>query len=70
MPDAFDPDRRFVRVKGERENGLVEFEFSIGEPGVCVDMALSRDAFTEFCARHHVTTLPSENFSAPHAIVR
>lgn len=59
-PDRFDPTRRFVRVTNRRPDGLVEFEFAIGEPGISIEMALDRAGFEEFCANHQVEYLEPE----------
>lgn len=55
---AIDTSRRFVRLRGERANGFVEFDFAIGEPEIFVEMILGRDAFQEFCAVNRVEHLP------------
>jgi phenol hydroxylase P0 protein len=55
---ALDASRRFVRIRGERGNGFVEFDFAIGEPEVFVELILGRAAFAEFCATNQVETLP------------
>jgi len=51
----FDPKRKFVRVTELRENGLVEFDFAIGEPELFAEMILPAAAFDEFCAANKVT---------------
>lgn len=56
-PEPIDVTRRFVRVRGERGNGFVEFEFAIGEPELFVEMVLNRAAFAEFCADNRVQML-------------
>lgn len=56
---AFDTARRFVRVRGARGNGFVEFDFAIGEPELFVEMILSKEAFAEFCTRNQVEMLPA-----------
>lgn len=61
----FDTSRKFVRVTGTRPNGMVEFEFAIGEPGLFVEMLLPRAAFREFCAANRVTTLSAAPAAAP-----
>ncbi|MDR2188619.1 MAG: phenol hydroxylase subunit [Azonexus sp.] len=53
-----DTRRRFVRWRGERGNGFVEFDFAIGEPEIFLEMILSREAYAEFCAVNHVEILP------------
>jgi phenol/toluene 2-monooxygenase (NADH) P0/A0 len=57
-PAGFDTTRRFVRVTGARPNGLVEFDFAVGEPGLTVEMILPREAFAEFCEHNAVEILP------------
>ena len=51
----FDTTRKFVRVTELRENGLVEFEFAIGEPELFVELIMAAPAFDEFCAANKVT---------------
>ena len=60
-----DTTRRFVRLSGERPNGLVEFEFAIGEPEIFVEMILPGDALTEFCLANRVELLPPRAPDAP-----
>jgi len=55
---ALDASRYFVRIRGERGNGFVEFDFAIGEPEVFVELILGRAAFEEFCATNKVEMLP------------
>jgi phenol hydroxylase P0 protein len=52
-----DATRRFVRLRGERGNGFVEFEFAIGEPELFVELILNRESFEEFCATNKVEVL-------------
>ena len=54
MTSAFDPALRFVRIVQRHANGLVEFEFAVGEPGLYVEMQLPQSAFDEFCATQGV----------------
>jgi len=58
VPVTLDYRRRFVRLTGERPNGLVEFDFAIGDPELFLEMILSREAFTEFCVANNVEALP------------
>ncbi|MDD2988376.1 MAG: phenol hydroxylase subunit [Zoogloea sp.] len=53
----FDVTRKFVRVTGEREGGLIEFEFSVGDPELVVELIMPRAAFAAFCADNRVTLL-------------
>jgi phenol hydroxylase P0 protein len=54
---GFDTGRKFVRVMETHANGLVEFEFAVGEPDMAVELIMPRAAFDEFCATNHVTFL-------------
>lgn len=54
---TFDTTRKFVRVIETRDNGMVEFEFAIGEPELFVELLLPAPAFTEFCGANAVTML-------------
>ena len=36
-PRDFDPARRYVRIVGTRSDGMVEFEFALGEPQLFVE---------------------------------
>ena len=47
---TFDPERKFVRVIEQHANGLVEFEFAVGEPELCAELVLPQAAFSAFCA--------------------
>jgi phenol hydroxylase P0 protein len=53
----FDITRKFVRVLRTLHNGLVEFEFAIGDPGVAVELVMPQAAFNEFCAANQVELL-------------
>jgi phenol/toluene 2-monooxygenase (NADH) P0/A0 len=52
-----DVSQRFVRVLGKRDNGLVEFAFSIGWPELAVELMLPEADFQDFCATHKVRYL-------------
>jgi phenol/toluene 2-monooxygenase (NADH) P0/A0 len=59
----FNPALRFVRVVEERANGMVEFEFAVGEPELFVEMVLPKAAFDDFCRTQGVmptAALPEE----------
>jgi phenol hydroxylase P0 protein len=48
-PDAeVDQLPRFVRVTDWDHNGLVEFQFSVGDPHLFLEMILPPQAFAEF----------------------
>ncbi|MCE1186804.1 MAG: phenol hydroxylase subunit [Rhodocyclales bacterium] len=57
---TFDPTRKYVRVTGQRSSGpvaLVEFEFSVGEPALAVELIMPEAAFAQFCADNQVIFL-------------
>lgn len=56
---AIDVSRKFVRLIERRADGLVEFEFAIGEPDLCVELLLPAAAFEAFCRSNAVTELPA-----------
>jgi phenol hydroxylase P0 protein len=64
-PEPFDPTRRFVRIVELRADGLVEFEFAVGEPTLFVEMLLPRAAFDDFCAAQRVTPTTTVLAEAP-----
>lgn len=57
---AFDITRKFVRVMRTLPNGLIEFEFAIGDPDVAAELVMPKAAFEEFCARNRVEMLTPE----------
>src|SRR3546814_4253959 len=55
----FDPSRKYVRVNGERQ-GLVEFDFGVGDLTLSVEMMLSHEDFQRFCrSEEHTSELQS-----------
>lgn len=64
---AIDVNRKFVRLIEERADGLVEFEFAIGEPELFVEMLLPAAAYQAFCAHNAVTRLPPRGTPSPGA---
>ncbi len=55
-----DDQTRYVRVTGETRGGFIEFQFSIGDPTLYLEMILPPAAFAEFCATNHVVHLTAE----------
>lgn len=53
----FDPALRFVRITGIRSNKFIEFDFSVGEPEMYVELVLPFEAFQSFCAHNEVRHL-------------
>ena len=53
---AAEPGQRYVRVTNRDHNGFIEFQFSVGDPTLYLEMTLPPAAFDEFCreqgARH------------------
>lgn len=47
----------FVRVTGTRRNAFVEFEFSINDEDLMVELVMPFKEFAEFCERENVTVL-------------
>ncbi len=64
MADGFDVTRKFVRVLGTLPNGLIEFEFAVGEPDMTVELVMPQAAFNEFCSNNRVEFMDKAN-SAP-----
>lgn len=54
---VMDVNRKFVRLIERRPDGLVEFEFSIADPALYVEMLLPAAAFEEFCSANRVEML-------------
>ena len=51
---------RYVRVTNSDHRGNVEFQFSIGDPSLYLEMTLPKPAFDEFCREHHVRALSEQ----------
>lgn len=58
MPPV-DIARRFVRILSRKDNGLIEFEFSIDSTDLMVELMLPLMAFDEFCEVNQVQLLPA-----------
>lgn len=54
----------YVRRTGINRHGMVEFDFSIGDPELYVEMILPEAAFREFCDNNHVRFLTEEQGAA------
>jgi len=52
---------KFIRIRNERPNGLVEFDFAIGAPEIFVELLMPRGAFDEFCAVNNVTDITGQD---------
>lgn len=61
--DRFDERQRWVLVTGIRRQ-FVEFEFTVGDPDLTVNLIMPRDAFEEFCRTNQATLLPMDEDTA------
>ncbi len=57
---TFNPENKYVRITGIRNNSLIEFDFSIGEPEMYIELVLPFEAFQTFCAHNKVRHLSPE----------
>lgn len=62
-PDA----QRYVRVTNDNHRGFVEFQFSIGDPALYLEMTLPPAAFREFCREQRVRMLTDDEARAVDA---
>lgn len=53
----FDKTQRFVLITAQREDGYVEFDFSVGDPDLAVELIMNRAMFDRFCEVNAVRTL-------------
>ena len=51
---------RYVRITNTARDGFVEFDFSIGDPRLFLEMILPVAAFDDFCATNKVEYLTDE----------
>jgi len=51
---------RYVRVTGVRNQQFVEFDFSIGDPTIFVELILPFKQFKLFCDKHQTQELTTE----------
>ena len=58
--------QKFVRVTGARLGKYVEFEFSVNDADLTVELILPFAAFDEFCRLQNATVLPSDPSTAAH----
>ncbi|MET0004793.1 MAG: phenol hydroxylase subunit [Candidatus Thiodiazotropha sp.] len=52
-----DIGKAYIRVTGERLHRFVEFEFSINDEDLTVELILPYDEFRAFCAKHQATLI-------------
>ena len=51
---SVDMNRKYVRIVERRPDGMVEFEFSISDPSIYVEMLLPEAAYEDFCRTNRV----------------
>ncbi|NMM38388.1 MAG: phenol hydroxylase [Glaciimonas sp.] len=64
----FDTTHKYVRVVEIRQDGMVGFEFAIGEPELFVELMMPAAAFKDFCEVNQVALLApatAQNASDP-----
>ena len=61
---TFDVTQRYVRFRQERRDGFVEFDFSIGDPALSVELVMPWHAYERFCAANEVIQLSDEEGEA------
>lgn len=52
--------KKYVHVTDIKSSGLVEFDFSIGDPCMYVELALPKKQFEQFCVKNDVQHLNRE----------
>ena len=62
------PGLCYVRVTNSDHRGFVEFQFSIGDPAIFLEMTLPPAAFAEFCATHRARHLDAGQAAAVDAM--
>ena len=55
---------RYVYITSRNRPGFVEFNFSIGDPSLYLEMILPVEAFNDFCKSNQVTFLTDEQAEA------
>ena len=61
---VFDVTRRYVRVRQRRDDGFVEFDFSIGDPGLSVELVMALPDYESFCTANRAVYLTDDEGEA------
>jgi phenol/toluene 2-monooxygenase (NADH) P0/A0 len=61
---VFDVTRRYVRIRQRRDDGYVEFDFSIGDPGLSVELVMASPDYDSFCTANRVAHLSRDEADA------
>lgn len=51
---------KFVHITNQTQQGLIEFDFSVGNPTLYVELALPVKQFEEFCKKNEVKFLTKQ----------
>ncbi len=54
---ALGSQQRYVRLREQRADGFVIFDFAIGDPQLSCELILPLAAYEEFCTSNHVVHL-------------
>lgn len=65
MAAAAAPLRNLVRVTGER-NGIIEFEYGVGDLSLAIELMLPPAAFEDFCRTNEVGIVTEKRAEAIH----
>ncbi|MGF6545747.1 phenol hydroxylase subunit [Paraburkholderia youngii] len=52
--------RRYVRITSRRDDGYVEFDFSVGDSDLTVELIMNDTMFEHFCRINEVQTLDAD----------
>ena len=63
-PRAFDVTQRYVRFRDRRDDGFVEFDFSIGYPELSVELVMNLRDYQAFCVANRVIYLTRDECEA------
>ena len=55
--NALGNQQRYVRLREQRDDGFVIFDFAIGDPQLSCELIMPQAAYREFCASNHVIHL-------------
>ena len=62
MTQTLQPDQltKYIRVTGDRNAKIVEFDFAIHDPTLFVELIIAPQAFQHFCEINHVIEMTAE----------
>ncbi len=52
--------KKYVQITNQHKNGLIEFNFSLGDPSLYVELALPLEQFENFCKKNGVRYLTKQ----------